>query len=577
MPVIVNAYKSDTSLGDTINSLGQHLFGKEVAQGDLLRQKTHGLRRNNEAIQELQRQASTPGGVDYASPMARAAAYGLDSPKEAFEAQRGIAANQFGAMDPRATNAAVGAGGNYASTGQGFTTSEANTMARAKYSADTAAGSAERMAANHPYSAIDPDTKMPITVSQRDAIRRGLAPVLTSGQVEGALRQKGFESGYAGQNPQQQKASGVFVPHGETEAGFNTAQDNAMERNRVTADKAANSARLTADMTPMNVYHPTTGQPTVMARSEAIAIGARPVLGQGEEKGVLTNQNFTNLPALSTGQRQVIGANPPQEHVLNWQLSNPDGTTSEGISHDGGLTDARTNARIPSNARVWGPTSAGGANVIGAPTNTVNTHLQEKHANNRELVGMTQQAEQLIDQNPFAVGATGNSQQYAQRAQIAAAQMAAFLGKGKDWQSAAANTRNELSQKYGGAAMQLFPELFNPAMTQLDALYGMMTYKTAQALFGQEGRGLNIEDVKRTQEILGHPGNWTTNPAEMKARLGMVRNAAQANVTNAENVLRQKNTLQPPVGGAPGQPNAGGAVIWTRGPDGIARPSSGGP
>lgn len=572
MPVIVNAYKSDNSLGDTLSSLGEHFFGgKDQLQGDLLRERVRGFRRNSDAIDQLQRQAATPGGVDYANPNARAAAYGLDSPKEAFEAQRGIAANRYGAMDPRTTNATVGAGGNYASTGQGFTTAEANTMARAKMSAETAAHSAERMAANHPYAALD-EKGDPITVSQMDAIRRGLRPVLTSGQVEGTLRAKGFESGYAGQNPQQQKAAGVQVPYGETETGFNTAQDNTMRRAEMTADKAAQAAQRAAEYKPVNTYNPDTNQPEVTRTSESF--GRRPVLEQGVEKGILTNQNFNNLPGLSTGQRQVIGANPPVEHVLNWQLTSPDGATREGISHDGGLTDARTHEPIPANARVWGPTSAGGANVIGAPTNTVTTHQQEKHANNRELVGMTQQAEALIDQNPYSVGATGNAQQYAQRAQLSAAQMAAFIGKGKTWQDAASNVRNEAAQKYGAAAAQMFPELYNPSMTQLDALYGMMTYKAAQALFGQEGRGLNIEDIRQTRALLGNPGNWTTNPQELKTRLGVIRNAAQSNVATAEAVIRQRNALQPPVAGAPaptGQPApaAPGAVEeWGRGPDG---------
>jgi hypothetical protein len=120
MPTIIkNQYGADTDLGSAISQLGNTLFGPGRLQADMLREKTTGLRRDNMAIERLQ-ESERMGGFDANDPAARAAIVGMAQPKEFFEAQRGINASRYGAMSPQAANSFVGAGGAFASTGQGF-------------------------------------------------------------------------------------------------------------------------------------------------------------------------------------------------------------------------------------------------------------------------------------------------------------------------------------------------------------------------------------------------------------------------------------------------------------------------
>jgi hypothetical protein len=472
MPTIVNAYKGDTTLGDTISQLGAGLFGKKALEGDLLREKTYGLRRNNDSVDEFQRQALR-GPVDFNNPRIQAATYGAESPKDLLQAHLGVMANSRGAMDPKTTNASAALGGNYAATGQGFATDQANRMTIANMQADKAAQTAIRTAEMTPINIIDPVTKQPRIVSRAEAIRSGAVPVLNASDVEGTLKFSGYPSGYKDTNPQQQKAAGVLVP---------------------------------------------------------------------------------------------------ADHLYNWQAAGPNDTILSGRTTEG-RTDMTTGQPIPAEARVIGTTNAGGPNVMTplAPATALNTHLQEKYLNNQDLVSYIDRAKGMLAANPNAVGAVGVGQQAVQRARLMGEQIATALGKGRDFRESVDKTRAEITSRIGANGAALVPELYNPAMDDVQGMYGVMVYQTAKALFGQEGRGLNLPDVNATRQLLGNPASLFTNPQELSARLDLVRSLAAGHVANSAAILKSRNITALPNGAPaasaqPVQRQPAAPEVWGRDP-----------
>lgn len=121
--------------------------------------------RENEAIAKLGDIFGTYGtdGFDRSSAMRSAILGGYD-PADLAEMERYGSANLFGAMDPRTTNAFVGAGGAYSSTGAGFTADQ--TRQREQAAASLAETARHNQATegidifkfqNTPYEAVGPD------------------------------------------------------------------------------------------------------------------------------------------------------------------------------------------------------------------------------------------------------------------------------------------------------------------------------------------------------------------------------------------------------------------------------------
>jgi hypothetical protein len=220
MPYMIpSQYAAGTSIGDTLANLGNSLFGKDALTAEVYRQKATGLRRENNAYQVLQ-DAERAGGYDPNNGDTRAAIVGLDKPSNFFEAQRGIAATQFGARDPRATNAFVGAGGNYGSTAEGFDRGEGTKMSIARLNADKAMQIETMKEGAQPVNVLV--NGKPVVMSRADAIKQGATPVLSAADAQGMLRQNNFDTGFAnlnapqlaaaGAEPKQDHATNYYVP-----------------------------------------------------------------------------------------------------------------------------------------------------------------------------------------------------------------------------------------------------------------------------------------------------------------------------------------------------------------------------
>lgn len=125
-------------IAESLARLGKVLTsGPDEATRMLAAEKALAQRRTNEntsALADTLARLGTPG-FDRGYAINTAVRAGYD-PKDLSAMERYSVANTFGALDPRTTNAFVGAGGAYSSTGAGFRESEANQMTRHRQTLD---------------------------------------------------------------------------------------------------------------------------------------------------------------------------------------------------------------------------------------------------------------------------------------------------------------------------------------------------------------------------------------------------------------------------------------------------------
>lgn len=204
MPKIINAYAGDDSLANAFQGFA-NTFMTNTPQMELARQKAFGLRRDNRAYQVLQ-DRERAGGFDANDPEARAAVVGLDKPLEFSQAQRFLTSSRYGAADPRATNAYVGAGGSYSGTVAGTREAEANRVAIEDRRTQRLFDAERYKADNLPYEAIV-DGK-PVVMSRRAAIEGRATPVLNHGQAQGVILQADTPT----LTPEQRASAGGYAP-----------------------------------------------------------------------------------------------------------------------------------------------------------------------------------------------------------------------------------------------------------------------------------------------------------------------------------------------------------------------------
>lgn len=224
MPKIINEFAVASPLGEALKGFAGS-FGGNTAQTELYRQKAFGLHRDNSAYSVLQ-DAERAGGYDPNNPEVRAAIVGMDKPTEFFQAQRGISATRYGAADPRATNAYVGAGGSYSGTVAGTRESEANRRGiedrRTQRLYD-----AERFKVDNTPEIVLRDG-VPTIARRSEAF--GQQPVLPIGQVQGNILQQDIPT----LSPEQRAAAGGYAPKADNPTLMNYVAPNGARG--VTAD-----------------------------------------------------------------------------------------------------------------------------------------------------------------------------------------------------------------------------------------------------------------------------------------------------------------------------------------------------
>lgn len=184
MPKIINAFSSDDGLASTLSGLANNIFGGNVAQQEVYRQNAIGKRRENENI-PLLADAVVAGDTAGAT---RAGIMSGQDPKFTGGYNQFRQVTQYGPESRQgfvATMAVPSA--NYGNTVQGVNADLGNKRAIAQMTADRQARAIETTADNTPVNVLE--NGVPKIVSRRDAITRGLRPVLDFGAERGTLLQ----------------------------------------------------------------------------------------------------------------------------------------------------------------------------------------------------------------------------------------------------------------------------------------------------------------------------------------------------------------------------------------------------
>lgn len=181
MVKIISPYAGESSpIAQAFSALGQAAFGDTLTP-ELKRQQAYRLSSQNQgvadtsnAVEQLARNPSDPAA--WARAAGTFVAAGRD-PGELSPLQRGILSGMYGAGDPRATNAYVGAGGSYANTVPGFREGQATE----RYKTDQSQATERYKFDNTPVQAMSPAGPQFVT----NATAPGKVPLAPEGNVKG--------------------------------------------------------------------------------------------------------------------------------------------------------------------------------------------------------------------------------------------------------------------------------------------------------------------------------------------------------------------------------------------------------
>jgi hypothetical protein len=403
------------------------------------------------------------------------------------------------------------------------------------------------------------------------AIRHGILGGLKGDDVANFGRYRTYSDPAVpfGGEAQTRATMGAGGAFGSTAAGYRLGQDTELQKAQISAEKAANAERYKADQTPFTYLD--TNSPygfSTTTRSRGLEQGFTEAPATNIVQGVAGAKVLADPTGQPESIRKLGNALPADDKMMNWQALGPDGRVLQGRVGPNG-TDAATGQPLPPNARFVSPANAGPAMGPLAPDNTEQRNIRGKLTANQELLEITQAIEQRITADPTIVGPLGQGQKLAQNTVSLATDITNALGKGKTVDESLLNIRQDAISKYGAGIAAVLPELFKPAINEIEVLHGLMIYKTAAALAGQEGRDLSDRDVAAARKMAGDPTSWFTSSQEQLGKLGMIRNLATANAARYNSMLTQQNVTAgggtPPAAPAPAAPAvpAAGADGWS--------------
>jgi hypothetical protein len=303
MPQIANTFANpDVSIGKSLEDLGNSMFGPQAAAAEYARQKATGTRRDNLSHDALAAALRANGGaLDASNPDVAAAVAGLDDPRKFFQGWNGLAANRYGASDPRTTNSMLGAGEAYSSTPGGVAQALANARTIASIQAQKVLDAEKYKADTSPVNVITDNG--PQIYSKSDAIARHLIPVLGNSEQTGVIKQRGFESGYKDYNDEQKKAADVYL-----------APDHVLNYASQGPDGQPLYGRTTDGKTDMTTGRPVPQSAIVINPANA---GGTNAFGNVLAPGDTENRALRNSIANNEDLKQLIG------HVQGLVKANP--------------------------------------------------------------------------------------------------------------------------------------------------------------------------------------------------------------------------------------------------------------
>lgn len=289
MPTYANPYSYTSPIGEALGKLGQVMMsGPSAAERikgaeEALKLKT--TREKTQSVADMFAAFGTPG-FDRNSLVADSIVAGIN-PSVAADNERYLAANAFGAADPRTDNAFRGAGGAYSGTASAFATDQGNQNQRA---ANSLAESARQFDST-PYEYIDPTTKQPMVGTRSTSF--GARPIMAESEVKGFRLDDNFGN------------LGALPPAEQRVLGADAATGTRTPRNYV----AGGQTYITYD----GVTDARTGQPLVPngylagVEGSATDAGVTTATQTKLEGADISNQNLGKLIGYA---RQQIAASP---------------------------------------------------------------------------------------------------------------------------------------------------------------------------------------------------------------------------------------------------------------------------
>lgn len=258
-------------------------------------------------------------------------------------------------------------------------------------------------------------------------------------------------------------------------------------------------------------------QPVFVPRSGAFNEGVAPVLSQSERGPA---SEFNDFESLYLGQMAVDPNNPSPEEMKQ--------------AKDYALAQVSKSKGRTISVGADGVTIEEGG--IGGLTNNVQSNLQKQTIESEQfnqLSGMAQ--EYLTDPaNANLFGVTGRLRQLGQGAVEAANNFALTAGYQSE-QDMVAALRDEAAQ--AGVA-SLLPEIYDPGLDAVDTIWGMIVYKGAAALAGQEGRSVSDKDIAMFRDIFGDPKALFSSQKSLAAKLAVADRIVNANQSVRDRAMR---------------------------------------
>lgn len=158
---------------------------------------------------------------------------------------------------------------------------------------------------------------------------------------------------------------------------------------------------------------------------------------------------------------------------------------------------------------------------IGGLTNNVRSNVQKQAIAAAEFNNLADIADDYLEDENDAnlFGITGTLRQTGQGAAQALNNIGMTVG-------GLTQAREELAATGLG---DMLPELYDPDLDAVDTVWGMIVYKGAAALAGQEGRSVSDKDIQQFRQILGDPKSMFASQASMRAKLDIARRIVSGN------------------------------------------------
>lgn len=497
MPKIISAFSGESPLGDTIAKLGASMFGGNTTDNALKNEQLYALQRENTERDNYAKLVANAGIMPTANnklAQAMIIAAGID-PRNSAYLGRMDAATQFGADDPRTANWQIAAGDQYSATAPAFKSTLAEQTRNndlqstdRRYNVDQDVGLRKWL--NENLSAAD---------ATQSADRRYSADLDL-----GAKRYSADQSLNASKYNTDIDASTDRFKH----QTLSEADRIASGDRRYAVDQSEMTART--KQTP--AFDPITGQPVFRPANDLSTV--QPIISEADRKGILLGQNWNNLPALVPEQKQVLGANPSADRLgspKNYIL--PSGQTI--ITYDG-ITSAKDGQPLPPGGYLG--TVQGSATDTGV-TKAVLTDLQSDTIANKKFNFLLDKGMALTD-DPTLFGPEGYVRSTLQEIGQGLKGVSALIDKDPAKAASEVQQARQEAQQFGID----IPELYNPQLSEVETIWGLLVYQGAAALAGQENRSVSDKDVQAMRQILGSPQSLFSSANSMKSKLTQARN-----------------------------------------------------